>query len=282
MALRNNPDRSVATERGAPDDNVWGLTRTTFAAGIAAVLAGVLVGGIGSRIFMRLAGAVGGSDAAGRTTEAGFTVGEITLGGTIALIVFTGLVAGLVGAVVFLAAGPWLSWAGRLRGVAFGVLLFGLTSASSDVMNPDNFDFLILGNGPTVVALIASLFLMFGVVMDSFVRFFEQRLPQAHSAQDGGSVYLVLSILGAVFALPLTVFILFTEDACGCAVPLGASVSFVAMACATVVRWIGRVRTLGQPIRVASGVLGWAGLLGVAGFGITRAISDAVAIIRLG
>ena len=157
--------------------SLFGLVRHIAIGGIAGLVTGIVVGGGGGRLFMRIAGAAARDAAQGATTEAGFTVGEVTFGGTVALIVFVGVFVGVVGAALYLIFRPWLSWTGRWRGAAVGVVLFAAGSATSDVMNPDNFDFLILGNSLLLVALIASLFLAFGFMINGLFRFLDTRLP---------------------------------------------------------------------------------------------------------
>jgi hypothetical protein len=257
------------------------LARTTLVAGIGGIAAGVVVAGVGGRIFMRIAGAAGGAVAAGRTTEAGFTVGEITLGGTLTLVIFVGLAAGLVGAVIYVAMSPWLSWAGRWRGAAFGVMLFALASATSDIMNPDNFDFRILGNGPLLVALVAGLFVAFGMVADAVSRKVDPRLPHHQPNEPAGIIYVVLVSVAAVMAVPLTGVILFSTSSCSCAIPYGASWSFVVVFLATFALWITVL--LPTPLwvsRIAT-LAGIAGMTGIIGFGLSRAVSDAIDIIQL-
>ena len=95
---------------------------------------------------MRVSGALAPDFAQGVSTEAGNRVGEITLGGTLVLVFIIGIAAGITGAVLYAVFRPWLAWAGRFRGVAFGVVLFAAGSATSDVLNPDNPDFFIVGN----------------------------------------------------------------------------------------------------------------------------------------
>ena len=62
----------------APFTSAFGPFRHITIGGLSGLTAGVLVGGIGGRLFMRIAGAAAGERAAGAQTEAGFTVGEIT------------------------------------------------------------------------------------------------------------------------------------------------------------------------------------------------------------
>ena len=58
----------------APPGSLRELTRHVAIAGMAGVVAGVLVGGLGGRLFMRIAGAMASESAQGATTEAGFQV----------------------------------------------------------------------------------------------------------------------------------------------------------------------------------------------------------------
>jgi len=259
-----------------------GLGRLGFTTGVAGIIAGVLVAGFGGRVFMRFAGAVGGASAARRTTEAGFTVGELTIGGTIALVVFIGLAAGLVGAVTHVAMRPWLAWAGPFRGAVYGVALFGLASASSDLMNPDNIDFRLLGHGPLLVGGIVCLFLLFGLVLEWGLRVLEKRLPEDEPNSQATILYLVLSSLGALASIPLTMFIFFSVDSCSCDPPVGASWSFVVVFVATIVLWVGVVIALPLWLKRSTTFAGYLGMIGIAAFGLVRAVSDAIDIIRLG
>jgi hypothetical protein len=266
----------------APFSSWSGLVRHVSAGGIAGLTAGILVGGVGSRVFMRIAGAASGTRGGGRITEAGFTVGELTLGGTIALVVFIGIISGIVGAGMYLAMRPWLGWAGKWRGVVFGILLFGLTSATSDLMNPDNVDFSILGNGPLLVALIIGLFIAFGVVADWVFGMLDRRLP---GSDEGwwpvGVVYAVISAIGVMAVLSLGSAILSGgEGICGCEAPVRASWSFLLAFAATAVMWIsGIVHTPSWIARTATAA-GYLGTIGVFVFGLLRALSDAADIIN--
>ena len=57
---------------------------------VAGGLAGLLVGGLGSRVAMRIAAFTARDVAQGLTTEAGATVGRITFEGTVFLVLFAG------------------------------------------------------------------------------------------------------------------------------------------------------------------------------------------------
>ena len=273
------PHRTAAAyhaRRAVPFDSLTGLARHISVAGIAGLIAGLLVGGLGGRLFMRIAGAAN-PGARGRTTEAGFTVGHITLEGTIGLVLFTGLLVGVGGAVLYTIFRPWLHRAGRWRGVAFGVLLFAVGSATSDILNPDNVDFRILGNGVLLVSMIFVLFVGFGVVIDWLFRVLDRRLPAA-DRPPARLVYPFLALNGLGLAALFIPFSLFSEQACNCDPPLIASVSVVVAAGGTAMWWWNGLR--GRRNSVADRVLGLGGLGGATIFGLIRAISDAVAVIR--
>lgn len=262
-----------------PFGSIRGLARHVTIAGLAGLVTGVVVGGVGGRLFMRIAGAAAPRVAQGAGTEAGFTVGEVSVGGTIALVVFIGVFVGVLGAALLVASMPWLAWAGRWRGVLLGVVLFAAGSATSDVMNPDNFDFRILRNGPLLVGLILGLFLAFGVVIDRFFVVFGSSIPPAGGRRGVDGVFFAIAALGLVIALSILP-ILFTEEFCDCDPPLAASWSVIVMGVGTVLWWTSALVTgAAARLRSAAGLLGYTGLIGVLLFGLTRAISDAIEII---
>src|SRR6185503_13440580 len=88
---------------------------------VAVSLGGGLAAGAGGRLMMRLLGATS-PDVHGLTTQAGEVIGDITLGGTLAFLVFVGLPAGFLSGGVYALVAPLLP-SGRARGVALGVLL---------------------------------------------------------------------------------------------------------------------------------------------------------------
>jgi hypothetical protein len=139
-----------------------GLLRHLGAALAAGLAAGVLAAGAGGRLVMRLL-AVTSPDARGSITEAGETVGEITLGGTIGFIIFAGLPAGFLSAVVYAVLRPVLP-AGRAGGVALGALLLVLAGTRVEPLRADNFDFLIVGPAWLAVLSFAALALFQGML----------------------------------------------------------------------------------------------------------------------
>jgi hypothetical protein len=226
---------------------------------------------------MRIAGALGPEFAQGSTTEAGFTVGEVTLSGTLQLVVFVGIFSGLLGAVHYVVFRPWLGFSGPLRGLTFGLIMFAIGSATSDLLNPDNFDFAILGNSGLLVALVVVLFLLFGVVIDGLYRVMDRRVPPADQAGIGWKIgFGLVTLQGLPVAFGLLPLTLFTTESCSCDPPLVASI-FVLVAALATILWLlsGWVASAARPATL----LGYLGLSGALIFGLIRAISDSIEII---
>lgn len=269
-----------ALEEPPPFHTLLGLARYLTVCGLAGIAAGIVMGGVGGRLFMRITGAAGGERARGAITEAGFTVGEITLGGSLGLVIFIGLFAGIAGAALYVIFRPWLSWAGRWRGIAFGIVLFALGSATSDVLNPDNVDFVILGNEVLVIALIVALFVGFGALVDPASGWLDRRLPdggRGHPIASGG--YVVAAIPGVAFGIPLLGQTMFTRNACDCDPPIVASV-FMLMAAVGTLGWIATAFSSSARLRSIARFLGIVGVTGAAVAGLLRAIGDAAEVIR--
>ena len=108
----------------------------------AGLAAGVLAAGAGGRLMMRLLGATS-PDVHGLTTQAGEVIGEISLGGTLAFLVFVGLPAGFLSGGLYALVAPLLP-SGRARGVALGVLLLVLFATRIDPLQAESIDFLLL------------------------------------------------------------------------------------------------------------------------------------------
>lgn len=161
--------------------------RELGACSVAGMIAGFLVGGLGSRVAMRISGIAAGASQQGVHTDAGFRVGEITLAGTIGLLV-AGVFIGAIGGLFYAAVRPWLGGLGRWRGVAFGLFLLGMVG--SLVLDPNNFDFGRFGPVWLNVGMFAGLFVLFGAVIDPVAARIERDVP--------GSSFEVLLWLAAL------------------------------------------------------------------------------------
>jgi hypothetical protein len=122
-----------------------------LAAGTAAgLVAAFVAGGVGGRIMMRLLALTSKPEVAGAFTDDGEVVGRITMGGTLALVLFVTLFF-WVGGVLYLLVRRWLPWSGWRRGLAFGTVLTALALVA--FLDPDARDVTILGPHPLPILL---------------------------------------------------------------------------------------------------------------------------------
>ena len=133
------------------------------AAIFAGLVAGMLVAGVLGRIAMRVAGFLSRPELIGIETANGNRVGEITLGGTIAIALFSGLAAGVLGGALYASAEPWLRRVRPWHGLLFGFALLG--GMGFTVIEPANFDFQRFGSAGLNVLMFAALFVVFGVLV---------------------------------------------------------------------------------------------------------------------
>jgi hypothetical protein len=129
----------------------------------AGVIAGILVGGLIGRVVMRVAGSTAGPGLVGAFTANGNRVGDVTFGGTAAIVVFVGLGAGLTGGVLYAVVEPWLRQLRPWHGLVYGCGL--LVAFGFAVLDPSNLDFQRFGSARLNVAMFAALFLVFGLVI---------------------------------------------------------------------------------------------------------------------
>src|SRR5919109_1108234 len=131
------------SDRKTFGDAIAASLRRTAIAAAASGVAGVLVGGLGSRLVMRIA-ALAAPEARGLLTENGNLIGEVTLAGTVALLVVGGVGAAIVGAGAIVVFDPWLPRRTVARGLVLGGFL--LAFGGSIVIDAANPDFVVLGH----------------------------------------------------------------------------------------------------------------------------------------
>lgn len=140
--------------------------------------AGLLVTGPAVRLVMRLLAVTGGDAAQGRITEADEVVGTISVGGTVALILFGGVLPGLLSGALWVVAHRWLP-AGRLGGVAFGALHLVVAATRLDPLRPGNPDFDLVGPGWLSVLAFGLVAIAHGMAVAAFVDRYSQAFPPA-------------------------------------------------------------------------------------------------------
>lgn len=143
--------------------------------GLSGLIVGVLLAGIGGRAAMRLA-AILVPSADGAFTENGNRIGDITLGGSLGIIIVVGLLFGAVAGSLWVVIRPWLPrsrpWAAIATvpiAIALGTL--GLVEARND-------DFEVLGHDPLVVTSLVVLVAAFGPALVLVDGWLDRRLPR--------------------------------------------------------------------------------------------------------
>ena len=236
--------------------------------GLAGLVTGILVAGVGGRIVMRVA-ALLVPDAAGRLTENGNRVGDITLSGTLGLVIGAGVFFGLAGATVWVVVSPWLPRDGRLRAVAAMPVAIALAGVA--LIQASNSDFRVLRRDVATVALLLVLVAVAGLAISLVDGWLDRRLPAATVSSPADAIYLAITVAGGLLVFPIVVgSYVFGEG------PLG--LALIATGLATLLFWVRRYR--GQPQRppwlVATGRIC---LLGAVVFGVIALVPDVAAAV---
>jgi len=129
-----------------------------------ALVAGVLVPGLGGRLMMRVLAATSSDAAQGRITDAEEVVGEVTVDGTIGLVLFVGGFGGLAGLAFYAVLRRWLPDRSLIAGLVTAGIGAGLLARPSGLLEPENPDFAILTPTWLALALAVGLIVTFGLV----------------------------------------------------------------------------------------------------------------------
>ena len=166
---------------------------------VGAYLGGVLTIGAGARLMMRVLAVTSSDDVQGLQTEADETIGEVSVGGSLFLIVVVGIGAAVVGLALFLLLRRWLpdrSLAAGLVGVAIGS---GLLVRPAGLLSSANSDFTLVAPVALAVALCLATFVLFGATFGVLVDRFAPRWPRPGWSPQG-----VVSVLPFALLLPVT------------------------------------------------------------------------------
>ena len=148
--------RNAAARPGAD------ILREMARGGLAGLVVGLVVGGIGGRLLMRLAALVE-PDAAGLRTENGNVIGTITFDGTLALLVFGGLLAGAIIGSLWVVIRPWLPQRPLLR--ALVAMPICVAMGTTILIQDTNPDFVILSRNLAVIGALVGLVALVGPSM---------------------------------------------------------------------------------------------------------------------
>jgi len=194
------PAPGLVVEASATSDPGIDIIRDIARSGLAGLLVGFVVAGFGSRLAMRVA-ALLVPQATGLTTENGFPIGQITLQGSLGLLLFGGVVATIFLAATWVVIAPWLPRRlGRRVLVTIPIAIAFGTSALVDARNPD---FSVLRRDPLVVTTLVLLIAALGPAMTVVDAWLDRVLPRPVTWTGAAMGYASLSAIGALLATAL-------------------------------------------------------------------------------
>jgi hypothetical protein len=226
----------VLSER---ERRVDAIVREIAIGGLAGVIAGVLVVGVGGRLFMRVAAAIDPS-ALGAITSNGNSIGVITLGGTVGFALFFGMLGGASVGVHWVVVAPWIPWTGAARALANGVIAAALGSIF--VVRSNERDFQLLEPEAAILAMLIGLVAILGVAVALVDDLLEHRSPAAATASmRARALYWSFLAIGLVLT-PLAVGAYFSSESPGFRPPADVGLAMLIVGAATLTRWTLRVR----------------------------------------
>ena len=136
------------------------LRSPAVAVGVGA-LVGLIVAGGGSRVAMRLIALADDREDFGLSTEGGDLVGEVTLEGTL-VVLFAGLVLGIVGSFLYFGLRRWLPGRPLFRTLCFALIILGLGLTAT--INGNEGDFVFVNTAVSIGGF-ACVLLVYGVLV---------------------------------------------------------------------------------------------------------------------
>ena len=211
------------------------IVRRVVALGVGSAIAGLIAGGVGGRIIMRISAVTAPDLVQGALTEGGNTVGAFSLDGTIALILFAGLASGIAGAATLVIIDPWLNripyW---LRGLAVGLFAFSIAGVLA--IEADNFDFRILQHPLLDVAMLTVLFPLYGYL----AIWLGDRLERRWTKYDANPWMGLAIVLGGFASVGMTLALYLSDDTVD--PPRLILLGLVVLGAASVAHWVGQLR----------------------------------------
>ncbi len=188
---------------------LWAAALVVRALGVAVVAGmavGLVVGGIGGRIAMRMSGYLYEREHPGTPTiteSSGQLVGNITLSGTLQLMAEMALFTGISAGFVYLLFRPWLPGRGWRKGLVVGA--FFLLALGSVQISSGNVDFRRLGSPLVNVLMYGSLVFIFGLLLAPLSEWIHRRVPEPFSERHSEPVtrigYFAVMTVGVLVLL---------------------------------------------------------------------------------
>ena len=260
------PSRTTLDEQlvASPVGEVF---RDSARGGIAGIIVGLLVAGLGGRLVMRVA-AILHPDAAGIVTENGEVIGQITLNGTLALMVFGGLGMGLLAGTIWVIVRPWIPGRGLARALLTAAAAIAL--GTPNLIQRLNPDFVVLNHDPLVVALLVGLVGLVGLSIALVDDALDARLPRPVRGRSVSMiVYLVIALMGLVLIVPVAIAILLDQSEYRA--PIRAGWALAVVGASTLAWWVLRARGRSTP-PMALRLAGTLSLLIAVGLGVVTSL----------
>lgn len=253
-------------------DPTYEVLRDITRGGLAGLIVGVLLAGVGGRLAMRFA-ALMVPESVGAVTENGNVIGSITVGGTVGLVVFVGLLFGAVAGSLWVTISPWLPASGTARAVLAIPIAIGL--GSRGLIDDGNPDFAILERDPLVIGSLVVLVALFGPALVLADGWLDRRLPHPRSG-DAGIVagYRLLAGVGVLLTVLLVVPMFLGSDL------LVAGLALVVVGVSTLAAW--RFRIARQPPPAWLGLVARGGLVVATFAGLAVATREIIGAIGIG
>ena len=259
MTVTTQAEALVTTSAEPARTPFTDILREITRGGVAGLIVGILLAGIGGRLVMRLA-ALLVPDSVGLRTENGNVIGAITAEGTILLIVFGGLIFGVVAGALWVVIRPWLPADDRTR--ALVAVPIALAAGLPGLVQARNPDFAILRSDPLVIASLVALVALFGPALVLVESWLDRHLPVVGGRTPILTAYVGVAMLGTASTLSAVIPIYLGSSLA----VTGAALIVVGLA--TLATWWRRTtgrdattRTLTLLARVALGVAVVSGLV---------------------
>jgi hypothetical protein len=219
------------------------VVRDIARGGIAGIIVGLLVAGLGGRLVMRLA-TILHEDTVGIFTENGEVIGRITVNGTLALMTFGGLGMGLLAGTIWVIVSPWVPGRGLARALVTAIAAIAL--GTPPLVQRTNPDFSVLRHDPLVVGLLVGLVGLVGFSIALVDGALDARLPHAlRRIGISTTVYLIVTLVGVLLILPIVIAILLDQPEYRAPIRAGWALAIVG-AC-TLTWWVLRVKGRSAP-----------------------------------
>jgi hypothetical protein len=172
------------------------VVRTGAVALVVGATVGLVVAGGGARLAMRLIAVADNREDFGAITSSEATVGEITLEGTVAVLL-TGLALGIMGALLYVALRAWLPVRRDYRSVIYVLMVLGFGLSLTIDGNQGDFVFL---DTATSLATFSAVLVLYAVAVPVLIDRFAPRVVR-RSRLGHSVVACVLAISLVVGAL---------------------------------------------------------------------------------